>query len=76
GNFEPDEALVFLIRLRKLLQGGGLLIGVDLVKDPTRLHAAYNDAAGATAAFNRNVLVRANRELGADFRPEQFAHYA
>lgn len=76
GNFEPDEALAFLIRLRKLLQGGGLLIGVDLVKDPTRLHAAYNDAAGATAAFNRNVLVRANRELGADFRPEQFAHYA
>jgi dimethylhistidine N-methyltransferase len=76
GNFEPDEALAFLIRLRKLLQGGGLLIGVDLVKDPIRLHAAYNDAAGATAAFNRNVLVRANRELGADFRPEQFAHYA
>lgn len=76
GNFERDEALAFLIRMRRLLKGGGLLIGIDLVKDPARLHAAYNDAAGATAAFNRNVLERANRELGADFHAERFAHYA
>jgi dimethylhistidine N-methyltransferase len=76
GNFTPDEALAFLRRAAGLLQGGGLLIGVDLVKDPALLHAAYNDAAGVTAAFNRNLLVRANRELQTDFVPEQFAHYA
>ena len=56
--------------------GGGLLIGVDLVKDPARLHAAYNDAAGVTALFNKNLLARANRELGADFDLDAFAHYA
>ena len=59
-----------------LLRGGGRLLGVDLVKDPVLLHAAYNDADGVTAAFNRNLLVRANRELGTDFQPERFAHYA
>ncbi len=53
-----------------------MLIGVDLVKDPARLHAAYNDAAGVTALFNKNLLVRANRELGADFDTDAFAHYA
>jgi L-histidine N-alpha-methyltransferase len=52
------------------------LIGVDLVKDPQILHAAYNDAAGVTAAFNKNLLARANRELGADFDLDGFAHYA
>ena len=62
--------------MRASLNGGGLLIGVDMVKDPARLHAAYNDAAGITAAFNKNLLVRANRELGADFVPDAFAHYA
>ena len=55
---------------------GGPELGVDLVKDPALLHAAYNDAAGVTAAFNRNLLRRANRELGTPFEPERFAHYA
>jgi dimethylhistidine N-methyltransferase len=76
GNFRPAEALGLLTRMRLALDGGGLLIGVDLVKDPARLHAAYNDAAGVTAAFNKNLLLRANRELGADFDLDAFAHYA
>ena len=76
GNFDPEEAVDFLRRAAAMLAGGGLLIGVDLVKDPTILHAAYNDAAGVTAQFNKNLLVRANRELGADFDPTRFAHYA
>lgn len=76
GNFAPDEAVQFLRMASRSLRGGGLLIGVDLVKDPAVLHRAYNDAAGVTAAFNRNLLVRANRELGTDFDVAQFAHYA
>jgi dimethylhistidine N-methyltransferase len=76
GNFTPDEAVEFLQRAAALLPGGGLLLGADLVKDPHVLHAAYNDAQGVTAAFNLNLLVRANRELGANFVPAQFAHYA
>lgn len=76
GNFKPDAAMSLLRRMRGALNGGGLLVGVDLVKDPARLHAAYNDAAGVTALFNKNLLARANRELGADFDPEAFAHYA
>ncbi|MYN13078.1 L-histidine N(alpha)-methyltransferase [Pusillimonas sp. TS35] len=76
GNMDLDEALAFLHHTAGLLSGGGLLIGVDLVKDPARLHAAYNDAQGITAQFNLNVLARANRELGADFDLEGFAHYA
>ena len=76
GNFKPEAATVLLGRMRSLLTDGGLLVGVDLEKDPRRLHAAYNDAAGVTAAFNKNLLVRANRELGADFDPEAFVHYA
>jgi dimethylhistidine N-methyltransferase len=76
GNFKPDAAVALLRRMRGMLDGGGLLVGVDLVKDPGRLHAAYNDTAGITAAFNKNLLVRANRELGADFDPDAFAHYA
>lgn len=75
GNFSPDEALTFLRRVATVLDRG-LLIGVDLVKDPARLHAAYNDADGVTAAFNLNVLVRANRELGTDFDVAAFSHYA
>ncbi|HEY1394410.1 MAG TPA: L-histidine N(alpha)-methyltransferase [Methylibium sp.] len=76
GNFTPEEARDFLRHAAVLLRGGGLLIGVDLVKDPGLLHAAYNDAAGVTAAFNLNLLARANRELGTDFDLAQFAHYA
>ena len=77
GNHEPREARAFLRRLADLVgPGGGLLIGVDLKKDPLRLHAAYNDAAGVTAAFNLNLLARVNRELGADFDLERFRHYA
>ncbi len=76
GNFTPAEALQFLRRSAGWLRGGGLLIGVDLVKDPALLHAAYNDAAGVTAAFNKNLLSRANRELGTDFDVEAFHHHA
>jgi len=76
GNFAPEEAMSFLKTVTGLLRGGGLLIGVDLVKDPAILHAAYNDAQGVTAQFNRNLLARANRELDADFDPDAFAHYA
>ncbi|MDH6593582.1 dimethylhistidine N-methyltransferase [Variovorax sp. TBS-050B] len=76
GNFEPDEALAFLQLAARMLRGGGLLIGVDLVKAPDRLHAAYNDAAGVTAAFNLNLLRRANAELDADFDMDGFAHAA
>lgn len=76
GNMEADEALSFLHGAAELLRGGGLLIGVDLVKDPARLHAAYNDAQGVTAAFNLNMLRRANDELSANFDLNGFAHYA
>ena len=76
GNFSPEEALAFLQLAQRLLRGGGLLLGVDLVKDPALLHAAYNDAQGVTAAFNLNLLRRANRELGTDFDLEGFTHAA
>jgi L-histidine Nalpha-methyltransferase len=77
GNFEPHEAKRLLDRVRAgLKQGDGLLLGVDLVKDEATLLAAYNDAAGVTARFNRNLLERLNRELGGDFDPEGFAHRA
>jgi dimethylhistidine N-methyltransferase len=76
GNFTPQEALHFLEVAAQVLRGGALLLGADLVKDPATLHAAYNDAQGVTAAFNLNLLARANRELGADFALDQFAHSA
>lgn len=76
GNLDPVGAVRFLRQAAQSLRGGGLLIGVDLVKDPARLHRAYNDCAGITAAFNRNLLVRANRELGAGFDVDGFDHYA
>ncbi|MDB5877914.1 MAG: egtD [Variovorax sp.] len=76
GNFTPDEALSFLQLAARLLRGGGLLLGVDLVKDAALLHAAYNDALGVTAAFNLNLLRRANTELGTDFDLDGFAHAA
>lgn len=77
GNFEPEEAIRLLRRVRASLRpGDGLLLGVDLIKDPGMLLAAYNDAAGVTAAFNLNLLTRLNRELGADFDLGLFAHRA
>ncbi len=77
GNFEPDEAVAFLRRLAAVVgREGGVLIGVDLKKDIAVLNAAYNDAQGVTAAFNLNLLARINRELGADFDLEGFAHLA
>lgn len=76
GNMHPKEALRFLRMLRTQLHGGALLLGVDLIKEPAILHAAYNDSQGVTAAFNLNVLARANRELGADFDLDAFAHCA
>jgi dimethylhistidine N-methyltransferase len=77
GNLTPAEATAFLAGARvQLGAGGGLLIGVDLKKDPARLDAAYNDARGVTAAFNLNLLARINRELGADFDLSAFRHRA
>lgn len=77
GNFEPPAALSLLRRMGALVgEGGGLVIGVDLQKERDILEAAYNDAAGVTAAFNKNLLARINRELDADLDPEAFAHHA
>nr|WP_202542633.1 L-histidine N(alpha)-methyltransferase [Streptomyces sp. SID2563] len=77
GNLLPGERAVFLKSVRDLLTPGDtLLLGTDLVKDEGVLVAAYDDAAGVTAAFNRNVLSVVDRELGADFVPEDFAHVA
>ena len=81
GNFTHDEARAFLASVREHIEchasgGGKLLIGVDLVKDRDVLRAAYDDALGVTAAFNRNVLRVANRLLGADFDPAAFEHRA
>ena len=77
GNFAPAAARRFLGSLAKVCgPGGGLLIGVDLEKDPAVLHRAYNDGQGVTAAFNLNLLERINRELGADFQSGQFEHCA
>ena len=77
GNFDPADAERLLTRFRRAAGPGGIVVvGIDLKKDPKILHAAYNDAQGITAAFNRNLLVRMNRELGADFDVESFAHYA
>jgi dimethylhistidine N-methyltransferase len=77
GNFEREPALRFLREVRALLaKGDRLLLGADLVKPESQLLPAYDDPAGVTAAFNRNVLARLNRELGADFVLERFAHEA
>jgi dimethylhistidine N-methyltransferase len=77
GNFEPDEAMAFLKSVHRSLQpGDALLIGFDLIKDAGVLHAAYNDARGVTAAFNKNMLVRINRELGGSFDLDAFEHVA
>jgi len=77
GNLDPDAARGFLRAARGALGGGArFLLGVDLRKSPAVLVPAYDDAAGVTAAFNRNVLVRLNREAGADFEPAAFDHRA
>ncbi|WP_211466271.1 L-histidine N(alpha)-methyltransferase [Collimonas silvisoli] len=83
GNFAPLEALMFLRRIRKAIAGGsgsdssgGLLIGVDLVKDKAILDAAYDDSLGVTAAFNLNLLHHLNRLLDADFDPRDWRHRA
>ncbi len=77
GNFESQEARQFLISARDILGAGArMLIGVDLEKDTAALTAAYDDAAGVTARFNLNLLVRINRELGGDFDLSSFAHRA
>jgi L-histidine N-alpha-methyltransferase len=77
GNLPPIERAGFLESVEATLNPGeALLLGVDLVKDVARLEAAYNDSAGLTAGFNRNILHVLNRELGGDFEPEQFEHVA
>ncbi len=76
GNFTRDEALAFLGRIRQRASGGGLLIGVDLVKAAALLEAAYDDALGVTAAFNLNALRHLNRLIGSDFDPRQWRHVA
>jgi L-histidine N-alpha-methyltransferase len=76
GNFSPAQALTFLRQVRQASQGGGLLIGVDLVKPSAVLEPAYDDALGLTAAFNRNLLLHVNRLLGSDFAVGQWRHRA
>lgn len=77
GNLDPPARAAFLRRVAgALAPGDTFLLGTDLVKDPARLHRAYDDAAGVTAEFNRNVLVVINRELGANFAVDDFEHVA
>ena len=77
GNFEPHEANALMRQAATLLGPGALfIVGIDLVKDPDILTAAYNDGAGVTAAFNLNLLTRINRELGGDFDLSGFRHRA
>jgi dimethylhistidine N-methyltransferase len=76
GNFAPDEALRLLGEARRAARGGALLIGVDLVKPAGLLDAAYDDALGVTAAFNRNLLHHLNRLLAADFDVRDWRHVA
>lgn len=77
GNLYRDEAVAFLARVAAGMRPDDtLLLGVDLVKDPAVLHAAYNDSRGVTAQFNKNVLHVINSKLGGHFNPEEFWHYA
>ena len=77
GNLDPDERARFFRDLRaQMADSDALLLGVDLVKDPARIEAAYNDAAGVTARFNRRSLYSLNHRFAADFDPEAFAHRA
>ncbi len=72
GNFKPDESMNFL----KTLRADGILVGVDLIKSPDVLLAAYNDSLGVTAAFNRNALLHLNRDVGTNFDVELWGHEA
>ena len=77
GNFTHDEAVSILAGMRQIMgPEGRALIGIDLQKDPALIEAAYNDAAGVTAAFTLNLLVRMNRELDSDFDLASFRHHA
>jgi len=77
GNFDTREAVALLRKMRgEMGENGGILIGADLKKDPARIEAAYNDAAGVTAEFTLNMLTRLNRELGSDFDLAGFGHRA
>ena len=77
GNFEPHEAAAFLRNAGRILGAGAtLIVGADLIKPVEVLNAAYNDAAGVTAKFNLNLLVRINRELGGTFKLDTFEHHA
>ena len=76
GNFTPDEAVDFLRHARKLLDGGPLLLGLDQPREPALMEAAYDDAAGVSAAFARNLLLRLNRDLQGDADPAQFRYRA
>jgi L-histidine Nalpha-methyltransferase len=77
GNLYPDARHDFLTRIAALLEPGDqILLGTDLVKEPSRLEAAYDDPGGVTAEFNKNVLLVLNREFGGDFEPERFEHVA
>jgi dimethylhistidine N-methyltransferase len=77
GNFEPDEAIRILRRIRRTLRSGdALLLGADFAKSPKILVPAYDDSQGVTASFNKNILARLNRELDADFDLDAFRHIA
>lgn len=76
GNFDPEEAQAFLARMHRAAQGGALILGVDLVKDPAVLERAYDDALGVTAAFNLNLLRHLNRVAGTDFVLADWQHRA
>ncbi|MDP8976695.1 MAG: L-histidine N(alpha)-methyltransferase [Actinomycetota bacterium] len=77
GNLRPEQRKAFLSEVAGGMErGDALLLGTDLVKEPARLVAAYDDAVGVTAAFNRNLLSVLNRELAADFAPRRYAHVA
>ena len=76
GNFTPEEAVQFLHNTRQLLAGGPLLLGLDQPREPALMEAAYDDAAGVSAAFARNLLLRLNRDLHGDANPQQFRYRA
>ena len=76
GNFEQHDAVRVLRHFKQLLKGGPLLLGLDQPKSKVRIEAAYNDAAGISAAFARNLLHRLNADLGANFDPQSFQYQA